>query len=172
MSGVNPEVQKWFNMVDRDRSGKINAQELQSALINGNGEKFTESACKLMIGMFDLDHSGSIDIHEFEKLYQYINQWLAMFRSYDQDRSGNIEESELTLAFTQMGFRFSPEFIQFLVKKSDQQLQKRVSVDQFIVLCVQIQRFTEAFRQRDSQQQGVITISFEDFMSVALSCSN
>lgn len=74
-------------------------------------------------------------------------------------------------AFTQMGFRFSPEFINFLVKKSDPQGHKEVSVDQFIVLCVQVQRFTEAFRQRDTQQNGTITIGFEDFLTVAIGCS-
>lgn len=70
-----------------------------------------------------------------------------------------------------MGFRFSQEFIQFLVKKSDPQQQKTISVDQFMVLCVQIQRFTEAFRQRDTQQNGTITIGFEDFLSIAIGCS-
>lgn len=70
-----------------------------------------------------------------------------------------------------MGFRFSPEFINFLVKKSDPQNHKEVSVDQFIVLCVQVQRFTEAFRQRDTQQNGTITIGFEDFLTVAIGCS-
>lgn len=46
-----------------------------------------------------------------------------------------------------------------------------MSVDQFIVICVQIQRFTEAFRQRDREMKGSITIGFEDFLSVALNCS-
>lgn len=45
-------------------------------------------------------------------------------------------------ALHQMGFRFSPEFIKFLVTKSDLQNHKHMSVDQFIVVCVQIQRFT------------------------------
>jgi len=26
--------------------------------------------------MFDNDASGTIDVYEFEKLYNYINQWL------------------------------------------------------------------------------------------------
>jgi len=34
------------------------------------------------------------------------------------------------------------------------------------ILCV-----TEAFRTRDMQQTGSITIGFEDFLGVALSCS-
>lgn len=140
--------------------------------------------------MFDNDASGSIDVFEFEKLYNYINQWLQVFKTYDADGSGHIEENELVqgkpksfikrpkiqfyfylTAFTQMGFRFTPEFINFLVKKSDPQNHKEVSVDQFIVLCVQVQRFTEAFRQRDTQQNGTITIGFEDFLTVAIGCS-
>lgn len=74
-------------------------------------------------------------------------------------------------ALSQMGFRFSPNFIKFLVSKSDPKTHKDVSVDQFIVLCIQIQRFTEAFRARDQQQNGTITINFEDFLTVALDCS-
>lgn len=74
--GVNPETQRMFDLVDKDRSGKINAQELKAALINGKGENFSDTACNLMIGMFDTDRSGTIDVTEFEKLFQYINQWL------------------------------------------------------------------------------------------------
>lgn len=50
--GVSPETQRLFEMVDQDRSGKISFQELQAALINGRGEKFSDQACKLMIGKF------------------------------------------------------------------------------------------------------------------------
>lgn len=92
---MSPDVQNWFNMVDKDRSGKINAAELKAALINGKGDNFSDAACSLMIGMFDHDRSGTIDIHEFEKLYAYINQWLSVFKSYDRDASGSIEEAEL-----------------------------------------------------------------------------
>lgn len=49
--GVSPETQRLFEMVDRDRSGKISHIELKSALINGKGEQFSDTACKLMIGM-------------------------------------------------------------------------------------------------------------------------
>lgn len=36
----------------------------------------------------------------------------------------------------------------------------------FIKMCV-----TEAFRTRDTEQTGTITIGFEDFLGVALNCS-
>lgn len=49
---VQPEIQQWFNAVDRDHSGKINSEELQAALVNGQGKNFSDSACKLMIGKY------------------------------------------------------------------------------------------------------------------------
>lgn len=169
---VNPETQNFFNQVDKDRSGKINAQELQAALVNGKGQNFTDQACTLMISMFDADRSGTIDVYEFEKLFNYVNQWLNCFKAYDRDQSGAIEEAELLQALTQMGFRFSPQFVQFLISINDSVNHKEISVDQFIVLCVKVQRFTDAFRQKDTQQQGVITIGFEEFLGIALNCTN
>lgn len=125
-----------------------------------------------MISMFDTDHTGTIGIHEFQLLYNYINQWLAVFKNYDRDQSGSIEESELSQAFQQMGFRFSNEFVRFLVNKCDVKTHTKMSVDQFIVACIQIQRFTEAFKAKDREMKGVITLGFEEFLSIALDCTN
>lgn len=88
-------MQRWFTAVDRDHSGKINATELQSALVNAQGKHFSDIACQLMIGMFDHDKNGTIDVTEFQQLYAYINQWLTVFKNYDRDQSGHIEEAEL-----------------------------------------------------------------------------
>lgn len=88
-------MQSWFNTVDKDRSGQINAKELQAALVNGQGKNFSDQACNLMIGMFDKTKKGTIDVNEFQQLYTYINQWLSVFRTYDRDQSGSIEENEL-----------------------------------------------------------------------------
>lgn len=81
----------------------------------------------------------------------------------------NFLRSEF-VAFSQMGFNFSPNFTQQLTSRSTD--RKEVSVDEFIVLCVSIQRLTEAFRVRDTQQNGVISIGFEDFLSVVLTNTN
>ncbi|XP_049867109.1 peflin [Pectinophora gossypiella] len=167
---ISPQVHQWFRAVDKDQSGFITANELKSALVNAQGQTFSEAACKLMIGMFDKDNSGHVNVEEFDKLYTYVNQWLAVFKTYDLDQSGSIEEPELSKALSQMGFRFSPDFVSFIVKRCDSK-DGKISVDSFIVLCVQMQRFTEAFRVRDTQQNGTVTLGFEEFLKVALSCS-
>ena len=46
--------------------------------------------------MFDRDRSGTINMYEFSDLFNYINQWKATFESIDRDKSGFIENAELT----------------------------------------------------------------------------
>ena len=50
----------------------------------------------LILDMYDKNASGSIDVNEFQQLFSAINQWKAVFQGYDKDKSGTIEQSELT----------------------------------------------------------------------------
>lgn len=164
---VDPQIASWFNAVDQDRSGQIDAKELQRALVNGNWSNFSEEACRMMIDMFDLDRSGSINMYEFGSLFKYINDWKGLFERIDRDRSGFIEEQEFRQALEQMGYRFSPHFVNNLLAKYDPRGRK-LTLDNFIVASVQIKRLTDSFRSRDRAMQGQATFQYEDFVGVAL----
>lgn len=58
-------------------------------------------------GMFDRDHSGTVNFEEFKALWKYITDWLNCFRSFDTDQSGNIDRNELKNALTTFGKFFS-----------------------------------------------------------------
>ena len=58
-----------------------------------------------MIKMFDRDGTGTINVNEFCELWNYLGQWRKTFDRYDQDRSGNISQPELSAAFQQMGYK-------------------------------------------------------------------
>jgi len=164
---VDPQVAQWFNAVDTDRSGKITATELQQALVNGNWSKFSEEACRMMIDMFDTTKTGEININDFGALFNYINQWKAMFEGLDKDKSGLIDNNEYTQALSQMGYRFSPTFVNnVLVKYSPR--DRKMTLDNFIVSSVQIKRLTESFRARDTQMMGQATLHYEDFVGLAM----
>ncbi|CAG7835477.1 unnamed protein product [Allacma fusca] len=165
--GVDPQLAQWFTTVDQDRSGRISAAELQGALMSSTGQKFSESVCHLMIGMFD-SGTGSIDINGFQHLCQYVNQGLNAFRSFDSDQSGYINSQELSSALQIMGYRLSLQFVNILTTRFGDRRGKGLPVNGFIMSCILIQKFTESFRQRDIQQQGVITIAYEDFLSLIL----
>jgi len=163
----DPQVAQWFAAVDTDRSGRITSTELQTALMSSNGRQFSETACRLMIGLFDQTGTGSIDMNGFGQLYGYVNQWMESFRRYDANGSGFVDQNELSQSFSQMGYRFSQPFIDFVHTKFGERGQG-VPVDGFIMSCILIHKLTEGFRKRDTSQQGVITINYEDFLSTVL----
>ena len=166
-SVVDPNIAQWFKAVDVDSNGQISAQELQGALVNSDMSHFTEESCKLLVELFDRKRSGSLDINEFSDAFKYINQWKATFEAIDRDRNGYIEFNELTQAFQQMGYRFSPTFVQNLLNKYDHRT-KRLTLDNFIVSCVNIKRLTDGFRTRDRAMQGQATFQYEDFIGLAM----
>jgi len=121
----------------------------------------------MMIDMYDANKSGTIDVNEFGQLFAYINQWKAMFEGLDRDRSGRLEEGEVNQAFQQMGYRFSPQFVQNLLTKYDPRGRK-LTLDNFIVCSVQIKRLTDSFRSRDKEMRGVAQLQYEDFVGLAM----
>ncbi len=65
--------------MDDDKSGKITAIELRQALLNNNWSHFNTETCRLLIGMFDTNNDGSIDINEFAALWKYVQEWKSCF---------------------------------------------------------------------------------------------
>jgi len=164
---VDPQVAHWFQAVDQDNSGHIDAAELQQALANGDMTKFSEEACRMMINMFDTNMTGTIDVQEFGKLFTYINQWKGMFESFDTNKEGTLTYDEVNNALQSMGYRFTPTFVQNLLSKYSPR-EKRLTLDNFIIISVQIKRLTESFRTRDSAMNGSATMQYEDFVGLAL----
>ncbi|CAG2171685.1 unnamed protein product [Oppiella nova] len=155
-----------FTRVDADRSGAINANELQSALSNGTWKPFNPETVRLMIGMFDRDHSGTINFEEFSQLWRYVNDWLNCFRSFDTDNSGSIDQQELKQALTTFGYRLSDQFYHILMRKFDRDSKGAINFDDFIQLCVQLQSLTTSFRVHDQDMDGWINISYEQFLTL------
>ncbi|ESP03403.1 hypothetical protein LOTGIDRAFT_199248 [Lottia gigantea] len=165
---VDPQIAAWFQAVDQDRSGKITVFELQRALTNANYSQFNAETCRLMIGMFDRDMSGTIDINEFQALYKYIDQWKGVFERFDGNRSGFIDCNELRNAYASMGYNLSPQFAQMVTYKFDIQARRALTLDMFIQSCVMLKGLTDSFKQRDPQMRGQITLGYEDFMTMAV----
>ena len=121
----------------------------------------------MMIDMFDRDKNGQINVQEFSSLFSYINQWKGLFESIDRDRSGFIEQAEFSQALQQMGYRFTPTFVQNLLAKYDSR-QKKLTLNNFIVASVNIKRLTDSFRTRDREMRGQATLQYEDFIGLAM----
>lgn len=129
--------------------------------------QFSEEACGMMINMFDANHSGTIDLSEFGRLFDYIEQWKAIFLSFDRDRSGSIDQAELDQAFQQLGYRLSQTFLQNCLVRADPRT-RRITLDKFITITVQMKRLTDSFRARDREGRGQALLNYEDFLGLAM----
>ena len=56
----------------------------------------------------------------------------------------------------------SPQFSQMVVQVFDRRGSRSINFDDFIQACVMLKTFTDKFRSKDAQQQGVINISYDD----------
>ncbi|KAK9511677.1 hypothetical protein O3M35_000295 [Rhynocoris fuscipes] len=158
-----------FQKVDRDRSGHISATELQQALSNGTWAPFNAETVRLMIGMFDKEKKGTISFQDFGALWRYVTDWQNCFRSFDRDNSGNIDKGELTTALSTFGYRLSPQTIDTIVAKFDRYGKATILFDDFIQCCVLLHTLTDAFRKYDTDQDGVITLQYEQFIEMVFS---
>lgn len=75
----------------------------------------------------------------------------------------------LPLAYNEMGFRVSAPFCQMVVTRFDRKDKRSLKFDDFIQTCVMLRSLTDAFRTRDTNLDGMIQVSYEDFMTMAIS---
>merc|ERR1711914_23127 len=134
---ADPRVTQWFMAQDKDRTGRLDATQLQQALRNNNQSTFDIAVVQLMSQMFD---------------------------RFDADRSGHINGSEFWSALQQMGYRFSPQFVETLYRKHDYNRDGTVQFDGFVHSIILIQRLTGAFQQYDVQRNGNAQFTYEQYL--------
>nr|XP_020661899.1 programmed cell death protein 6 [Pogona vitticeps] len=67
------------------------------------------------------------------------------------------------------GYRLSDQFYDLLIQKFDRQRRGQVAFDDFIQCCVVLQKWTDIFRRYDTDQDGWIQVSYEQFLSMVFS---
>ncbi|KAI7731432.1 hypothetical protein M8C21_007802 [Ambrosia artemisiifolia] len=168
--GTHPEVIRSFQMVDVDKSGFIDAKELQQALSSGY-QKFSIRTIRLLMFQFrnpnDPNRTGP---KEFADLWSCLGQWRAIFERFDRDRSGKIDAAELKEALYSLGYAVPPSVLQVLISKYDDQSGRRVelSFDSFVECGMIVKGLTEKFKEKDTRYTGSATLSYETFMTMVI----
>ncbi|TGZ61100.1 hypothetical protein CRM22_008161 [Opisthorchis felineus] len=160
---------KIFKSSDKDGNGRIDANELQSALSNGVHLPFNINTVSMMMKMFDRDGSGGIEFNEFAALYDYVYRWKTCFQRYDTDRSGTIDAQEMQVALRSFGYDLSHPFVCQMLRRFDRTTRGCIAFDDFIYACVCLHYLTDAFRPYDHNSNGWAEMNFEQFLMAAMS---
>lgn len=158
-------LMRLFQQVDRDGNRSLTENELRTALVNGDWTPFDPHTLRMMIRMFDTDRSGSVNFEEFCGLWGFLSAWRDLFDRFDRDRSGSISREEFTDALVAFGYRLSNQFVQLLYSTYDRRGDNNMSFDLFVQACISLKRMTDVFKKYDSDRDGYITLSFEEFLT-------
>ncbi|CBY21308.1 unnamed protein product [Oikopleura dioica] len=140
-SNSNTDLRRWFDEVDRSRTGQLNATELQEALMNNDHTNFDIHVIIQMIDMFDVDKTKQISFEEFQQLWAYLGNLRDAFNQFDVDKGGAID------AIKQLGFNLSRNFINVLMAKFDFSGDGFIQFDGFVMLLIKIKQLTAAFQE-------------------------
>lgn len=171
MSGIDPQLLQWFQMVDTDRTGMLNFEQLCYALRNGDNTAFRPETCRLMVNMFDQDGNGQIDINEFQQIMGYLNQWRMSFDSFDSRRSGGLDAGEAHQAFVSMGYQVSAQFVQQVLQKMDVERTQSLRFDDFVRVCCLMQTLGAQFSQLDVYRQGFVNMTYAQVLMMICNSS-
>lgn len=157
-----------FKAVDKQGTGQLTEKELRAALVNGDYTSFDLHTVKMMIRMFDVDKTGTINFDEFCGLWSFLAAWRALFDRFDADRSGSISPDEYAHALVAFGYRLSSAFVGILYRTYEKSGEGNMSFDLFVQSCISLKRMTDVFKRYDTDRDGYITLSFEEFLTEIL----
>ncbi|KAF9684690.1 hypothetical protein SADUNF_Sadunf04G0144800 [Salix dunnii] len=168
--GTSPDIIRSFEMVDRDRSGFIDENELQQALSSGY-QRFQIRTVRLLMFLFRNPHDPQrIGPKEFAALWTCLGQWRGIYERYDKDKSGKIDLFELRDALYSIGLATPSSVLQVLISKYDDGSGRKIELDfdSFVECGVILKGLTEKFKEKDERYTGTVSFNYDEFMSMAI----
>jgi len=95
--GIDPQLAQTFAMWDTNHDGSLEPHEVMKAM-HHMGEPVTEDDVRMIMNMFDKDHSGTISMNEFGALWTYVNELKQEFHTADVNRTGLLDIEQVKQA--------------------------------------------------------------------------
>ncbi|XP_058465599.1 calpain-B-like isoform X2 [Malaya genurostris] len=156
-----------------DADGEVDWVELKRILdhsfrdVDQVGAGFSKDVCRSMVAMLDVDQSGKLGFDEFKSLLTDIANWKAVFKLYDQDRTGRLSSFELRQALNSAGYHLNNRILNGLVHRYGSR-DGSIAFDDFIMCAVKIKTMIEIFRERDTEGTNMATFSMDEWVEKTL----
>lgn len=93
MSQQDMQLKAWFDAIDVDRSGRLDAKELQRALAMGN-LNFGHNDVDQMVRAFDTDNSRTLGFGEFSRLHYFLVNVQNSFQTFDRYATNHQQQQQ------------------------------------------------------------------------------
>eukprot|EP00761_Pharyngomonas_kirbyi_P011506 gb/GECH01011531.1/.p1 GENE.gb/GECH01011531.1/~~gb/GECH01011531.1/.p1 ORF type:complete len:293 (+),score=72.63 gb/GECH01011531.1/:1-879(+) len=162
-------LQQWFWSVDSQRRGEINANDLLNAL-RYMGHNFSEQTSRLIMAVFDADHSGSISFNEFVPMFKFIQALKERFQQCDHDRTQMLSMPQTEEALRSEGFTFDQKTAVALFHKFARN-SPGLTFEQFVELACFLGAVKSEFQWRDQQNSGRVNLSLGELVEIIANVS-
>lgn len=132
------ELKDIFAMFDKDNSGSIDVNELES-MVSSLGISATKEDLNDMIAEADIDKSGTIEFDEFKTLIgphfqkeKPPEDYIDAFNFFDKDGDGFISRSELRNIMNTVDSKLAESDIEDMIKEADINGDGKIDFDEFI----------------------------------------
>jgi Ca2+-binding EF-hand superfamily protein len=120
---ITPELEatlrKLFETHDTDRSGLIDLNELQQALLKV-GVNLDSANAGVLLKRYDEKKKGKLTFEEFEELYLLVLKLQKYFHEADADKSNTLNVKEITVITQKLGLKVTAKAIGPVLKIFDE----------------------------------------------------
>ncbi|KAA8495299.1 Penta-EF hand domain-containing protein 2 [Porphyridium purpureum] len=159
----DPSLRAWFNAVDTDRGGTVDARELQQAFNSANMH-FSLHACAMLIRIYDTSRTGQVNFQQFCALHNFIVTVQRSFLEFDGDRNGVLDAHEVSLALQRNGFVLDPPAFRSLMVAFDPERRGVLRMDDYIQMASFLSSAKSMFAAFDPHGTGTIHLNFSQFV--------
>ncbi|KAG7672467.1 hypothetical protein Ndes2526B_g09012 [Nannochloris sp. 'desiccata'] len=162
------EIQATFAAVDEDKSGFIDVNELQRALVKG-GYTLSLTSCALLIRINDNNGNGRIDFQEFAGLHRFLFQLQAAFaQAAGSPTATQINSTQLKSALDILGYSWidGPAFSAMCLA-FDPTRDSLFGLTEMIAIGSYLRSLTATFKGFDPQGRGTVSLTMNQFLYAA-----
>ncbi|CAH1790763.1 unnamed protein product [Owenia fusiformis] len=146
--------------------------EFRKVLNNGlrNDENHKDiglDACKSMVSLVDVDHSGKLGYNEFVFLWDSLKMWKKTFYSYDADGTGSINSFELRNALAAHGYKLTTHLLHALMVRFEDE-SHQISLDNFLICMARLILLSNSFKKYENNTGNAVFTLQEYFQEAVV----
>ena len=160
----------WFRMANSTTTDELSTEDLQRVLCNRiteNGSKsyFSLETVKLLIRIVSKGKKSTVNLKEFEQLWEFLSLWRKLFKEYDKDDNGTLEKPEFESAVNKLGFKLQQNIIDIIFDRFDISGSGRMEFDDFIRVCLILRDLGKKFKSKSTDEEpDFALLSYNDFI--------